>query len=127
MTKPHSFCVNHHRQTRDPILAQDELSKAAYRAGRSVLHVAGTELAETRQDLDEAWEHARRNQNDVGRLRALMQEDDHRAWVAMGHPENTRTTNVVMICERFAELVKERDALLVELALAQQRAGGGTS
>lgn len=53
-----------------------------------------------------------RYRTDVGLLRATLQEDDHRAWVAMGRPNNTRTTNVVLICtevERLrAELEQER-------------------
>lgn len=47
---PHTFKVDHHRMSTDPMLVMDEASKCAHRHAKSSILVACTELAETRAD-----------------------------------------------------------------------------
>jgi len=47
---PHTFKVDHHRMSTDPMMVMDEVSKCAYRENKSSILVACTELAETRAD-----------------------------------------------------------------------------
>jgi hypothetical protein len=39
-----------------------------------------------------------------------MQEDDHRCWVALGRPENTRLRNVELLIEAYAKVKSALDA-----------------
>lgn len=79
------------------------------------------EVERLTKERDEAVAKMGRYRNDVERLRAILQEDDQRAWVAMGRPENTRTTNAVLIAEEHEKLRAEVERLTKELGTANEQ------